>query len=257
MTGAGGGGAAGADGRRGARTGPGGTTSAAGGGSADGISGSRFAGESAADSSGASTAGGAGAGGGRSAGATGGAGRSGDAIAGANDQSAGGSGVGADDATVVGMVEAPGGRVRLEEEVTPQTLGGMLPLTVGIDEEGQFDFDKAVLRPDVRTVLDELAGRLEDADWDRLDIVGYTDRIGTDNYNQHLSEQRAWAVARYLVDQGVPLQKLKVEGRGERNSLLTQGECKDLGREEMIACLQKDRRVEIEASIRKSHAKLQ
>jgi OOP family OmpA-OmpF porin len=158
---------------------------------------------------------------------------------------------------VVGMVEAPGGKVRIEEEVSPQTLGGMLPLSVGVDEAGQFDFDKAVLRPEVKSVLDELATRLTDAEWDRLDIIGFTDRIGTDDYNQHLSEQRAWAVARYLVDKGVPLQKLKVEGRGERDSVLQQGECKDLGRDELIGCLQRDRRVEIEASIRKSHANLQ
>jgi OOP family OmpA-OmpF porin len=155
------------------------------------------------------------------------------------------------------MVEAPGESVRVDEEVTPQTLGGMLPLTVGIDEEGQFDFDQAVLRPEVRTILDELAGALRDAEWDRLDIVGYTDRIGTDAYNQHLSEQRAWAVARYLVDQGVPLSKLKVQGRGERDSQLQAGECRDLAREDLIACLQRDRRVEIEASIRRSHARVQ
>ena len=141
--------------------------------------------------------------------------------------------------------------------MTAQTLGGMLPLTVGVDEEGQFDFDKAVLRPDVKSVLDALADKLKDAEWDRLDITGYTDRIGTDAYNQHLSEQRAWAVARYLVDKGVPLGKLKVVGRGERDSLLKAGECKDLAREELIVCLQKDRRVEIEASIRKSTAKVQ
>jgi outer membrane protein OmpA-like peptidoglycan-associated protein len=226
--------------------------SGAGNFSADGTSGS-----DGDTSAGASAGNGTGTGGNRSAGSTGGAGRSGDAIAGVNNQGAGGSGVGADDATVVGMVEAPGGRVRLDEEVTPQTLGGMLPMTVGVDEEGQFDFDKAVLRPEVKAVLDELITRLKDADWDRLDIVGYTDRIGTDAYNQHLSEQRAWAVARYMVDQGVSLQKLKVEGRGERNSQLVEGECRDLGREELIACLQKDRRVEIEASIRRSHPRLQ
>jgi OOP family OmpA-OmpF porin len=158
---------------------------------------------------------------------------------------------------VVGMVDAPGSRVRIEEDVTPQTLGGMLPLAVGVDEEGQFDFDQAVLRPEVKSVLDELAGRLRDAEWDRLDIIGYTDRIGTDDYNQQLSERRAWAVARYLLAQGVPVSKMKVAGRGERNSQVNQGECHDLERSELIACLQQDRRVEIEASIRKTEAKIQ
>lgn len=155
------------------------------------------------------------------------------------------------------MIEAPGKSVRVDEEVSAQTLGGMLPLSVGVDEEGQFDFDQAVVRDDVRTVLDELALRLHEAEWDRLDIIGYTDRLGTPEYNQQLSERRAWAVARYLVDQGIPLSKLRVEGRGERNSVVAEGECENMGHSELIACLQKDRRVELEATIRRTQARIE
>jgi len=158
---------------------------------------------------------------------------------------------------IVGMVDAPGGRARVDEDVTPQTLGGMLPMVVGVDEQGQFDFDQAVLRPDVKVVLDELAVKLQGAEYDRLDVIGYSDRIGTDEYNLQLSERRAWAVARYLMQQGVPLVKIRVEGRGERESSLALTECADLAREETIACLQRDRRVQIEASIRKSHVKIE
>jgi outer membrane protein OmpA-like peptidoglycan-associated protein len=245
------GGTAGAAGSAASRAGPGGTTGRAGDG-ADGMGASSLYGdEEGAGSDG--RAGGSRTGGSTASGPNAGAGVSGSSTAGTS----GAAGSGADDATAVGMVEAPGGSVRIEEEVTPQTLGGMLPMTVGVDEEGQFDFDQAVLRAEVKAVLDELTGRLRDAEWDRLDIVGYTDRIGTDDYNQHLSEQRAWAVARYLVDQGIPLNKLKVQGRGERDTVLQAGECKDLARDDLIACLQRDRRVEIEASIRRSHANLQ
>ena len=158
---------------------------------------------------------------------------------------------------IVGMVDAPGGRARVDEDVTPQTLGGMLPMVVGVDEQGQFDFDKALLRPDVKAVLDELASKLKDAEYDRLDIIGYTDRIGTHEYNQQLSERRAWAVARYLMQEGVPLVKIRVEGRGERESTLAITECADLPREDTIACLQRDRRVQIEASIRKTRVKIE
>jgi outer membrane protein OmpA-like peptidoglycan-associated protein len=164
---------------------------------------------------------------------------------------------GDDDAMIVGMVDAPGGRAQIDEDVTPQTLGGMLPLVVGVDEQGQFDFDQAVLRPETRSVLDDLVSKLQDAEYDRLDIIGYTDRIGTDEYNQQLSERRAWAVGRYLMQQGVPLAKIRVQGRGERESLLSMGECSDLPRAELIACFQRDRRVQIEASIRKSHVKIE
>jgi OOP family OmpA-OmpF porin len=155
------------------------------------------------------------------------------------------------------MIDAPGTSVRVEEEVTAQTLGGMLPLSVGVDEEGQFDFDKAVVREDVKSVLDELAMRLHEAEWDRLDVIGYADRLGTPEYNQELSERRAWAVARYLVEQGIPLNKLKVEGRGERNSVVAEGECENMSHSDLIICLQKDRRVELEASIRRTQAKIQ
>jgi outer membrane protein OmpA-like peptidoglycan-associated protein len=64
-------------------------------------------------------------------------------------------------------------------------------------------------------------------------------------------------VARYLMAQGIPVNKMRVEGRGERSSQVAQGECHDLERAELIACLQQDRRVEIEASIRKTEAKIQ
>jgi outer membrane protein OmpA-like peptidoglycan-associated protein len=250
------GGAAGADG---AMAGGGGGGDGADGSGRDGANGS---GRDGADGSGRDGSGGSEVAGGdygsdgTSAGGTGAAGRrSSGAGGGASDAAAG---AGSDEeAMVVGMVDAPGSRVRIEEDVTPQTLGGMLPLAVGVDEEGQFDFDQAVLRPEVKSVLDELAGRLRDAEWDRLDIIGYTDRIGTDDYNQQLSERRAWAVARYLLAQGVPVSKMKVAGRGERNSQVNQGECHDLERSELIACLQQDRRVEIEASIRKTEAKIQ
>ena len=79
---------------------------------------------------------------------------------------------GEDDPMIVGMVDAPGGQARVDEEVTPQTLGGMLPMVVGVDEQGQFDFDQAVLRAEVKVVLDGLAVQLQDAEYDRLDIIG-------------------------------------------------------------------------------------
>jgi OOP family OmpA-OmpF porin len=151
------------------------------------------------------------------------------------------------------MVDAPGKKATSTEIVIPQTLGGMLPLTLGVEGEGEFDFDRAVLRDQVKGVLDELTAKLKEAEYDRLEIVGHTDRIGTEQYNQYLSERRAWAVARYLVKQGVPVTKLSVLGRGMHEPVSTPNECSsNLTREQMISCLQKDRRVVISASIRKA-----
>ena len=152
---------------------------------------------------------------------------------------------------IVGLVETPGKKATPTETVIPQTLGGMLPLTLGVEGEGEFDFDKAVLREQVRVVLDELAGKLKSAEYDRLEIVGHTDRIGTEVYNQYLSERRAWAVARYLIKQGVPVTKVAVEGRGMHEPVTAANACAGLTREATIACLQDDRRVVISASIRR------
>ena len=152
---------------------------------------------------------------------------------------------------IIGMVETPGKKATPTETVIPQTLGGMLPLTLGLEGEGEFDFDKAVLREQVRVVLDELAAKLKSAEYDRLEIVGHTDRIGTDDYNQYLSERRAWAVARYLIQKGVPATKLAVEGRSMHEPVTAANACAGLTREATIACLQDDRRVVISASIRR------
>jgi outer membrane protein OmpA-like peptidoglycan-associated protein len=171
----------------------------------------------------------------------------GDANAGAGDAAAA-----AEQHDIVGMVEAPGEKASSQEMVMPQTLGGMLPLTIGVDGEGEFDFDRAVLRDDVKTLLDQLARKLQEAEFDTLEIVGHTDRIGTEEYNQYLSERRAWAVARYLVKQGVPVTKLRVVGKGMYQPLTDTDECVGLDRQQLIACVQKDRRVEISASIRRT-----
>ncbi len=154
----------------------------------------------------------------------------------------------------IAAIDVPSGNVKVDEEYRPQTLGGVLPLVLGVNEEGRFDFDQYSLRPDVKRILDELAGKLKTAEYDRLDIVGYTDRIGSTDYNRRLSELRAYAVAQYLMGRGVPENKIRYEGRGEKSPLTPSGECQGLAREELITCLQKDRRVEIEASIHRKHA---
>jgi outer membrane protein OmpA-like peptidoglycan-associated protein len=157
----------------------------------------------------------------------------------------------------VGLVDVPGKKATVKEDRIPQTLGGMLPMTLGVDGDGEFDFDKAVVRPEVKGLLDKLAAKLKDSEYDTLDIVGHADRLGTEEYNQSLSERRAWAVARYLIAQGVPLQKIRVEGHGVSEPLTKPEECAGLSKTDAIACLQKDRRVEIAASIRNTEVKVQ
>jgi outer membrane protein OmpA-like peptidoglycan-associated protein len=167
----------------------------------------------------------------------------------------GAGGTGVDDIDQrVASIDVPGGHVNVDEDFRPQTLGGMLPLILGVNEEGAFDFDQYALRPEVKASLDALAAELKTADYDRLDVLGYTDRLGTVDYNKRLSELRAYAVAQYLIQKGVPDNKIRYEGRGESDPRTQSDECRGQARSELITCLQKDRRVEIEASIRRKHA---
>lgn len=242
-------GAASGDGRPGTRA-RGGASSTSGGGAAAGGGDAQGAAEGADLSQGDATAaiegGVAGATGQRRGGA---AGTSGVSAGAGGDTAAAMEGDGR-----VAAIDVPSGKVKVDEEYRPQTLGGALPLVLGVNEEGRFDFDQYALRPEVQHILDDLAGKLKTAEYDRLDIVGYTDRIGTTDYNRRLSELRAYAVAQYLMGKGVPQNKIHYEGRGEKNPLTPSVDCQGLAREELITCLQKDRRVEIEASIHRKHA---
>jgi len=80
-----------------------------------------------------------------------------------------------------------------------------------------FAFDSSKIDNRDKDKLDTIATRLkEEASTTTLDISGHTDSVGTDAYNQKLSDRRAHAVANYLVDAGVPASSIKsVEGYGE------------------------------------------
>ncbi|HDX8378972.1 TPA: porin OmpAI [Aeromonas salmonicida] len=79
-------------------------------------------------------------------------------------------------------------------------------------------------------------------------VVGYTDRIGSDAYNQKLSEARARTVANFLVSKGMAASKVAVEGRGEANPV-TGNKCDGVkAKAQLISCLAPDRRVEIRVS---------
>ena len=76
--------------------------------------------------------------------------------------------------------------------------------------------------------------------------VGHADRFGSDSYNQSLSERRAAAVKAYLLGKGIDANRIKTEGRGETQPVTKPGECAGAKSAKVIACLQPDRRVNIE-----------
>lgn len=115
-----------------------------------------------------------------------------------------------------------------------------------LDADTLFDFDKAVLRPAGRDALDTFVGKLKDISPDTIMTIGYADRIGSERYNQHLSEERAVAVKTYMVSKGVDSARIYTEGKGEMQPVTKAGECAGPKSAKVIACLQPDRRVEIE-----------
>ena len=88
-------------------------------------------------------------------------------------------------------------------------------LKLTLDSEVSFDFGKANIKPTFRPSLDKLGNLLMKYDRTVVHVVGHTDSIGSEGYNQGLSERRASSVGDYLASLGVPLQRLRTEGRGE------------------------------------------
>lgn len=88
-------------------------------------------------------------------------------------------------------------------------------LRVSVSSEASFGFDRAELRPEFKPTLNKVAGVLRDDPNVRISIIGFTDSIGTEEYNQRLSMRRAQATADYLVSQGVSQSQILVRGLGE------------------------------------------
>jgi OOP family OmpA-OmpF porin len=79
-----------------------------------------------------------------------------------------------------------------------------------------FDFDKSVIKPDGKAKLDDLVNKLRSINLEVVIAIGHADWIGTDAYNQKLSERRAEAVKAYFVSKGVETNRVYTEGKGEK-----------------------------------------
>ncbi|HSI43369.1 MAG TPA: OmpA family protein [Methylotenera sp.] len=117
--------------------------------------------------------------------------------------------------------------------------------TVTIEAEKLFGFDKSKLQAGSKPILDEAAAKIKANPAVGLVLVtGHTDRIGSDAYNQKLSERRANEVKAYLVSQGVDASRLQAVGKGESEPVVT---CDGAKSKKVIQCLQPNRRVVISA----------
>ncbi len=134
---------------------------------------------------------------------------------------------------------------------TNSVVGSTQFLTLSAEAEPLFSFDKASLRSDQQTKLDELVEGLSGTTVESISIVGHADKIGKTAYNQNLSERRAAAVKAYLVKKGIPSRKIQVEGRGESEPV-TGDTCSNTRGKALISCLQPDRRVEVKVEATKT-----
>jgi OOP family OmpA-OmpF porin len=86
-----------------------------------------------------------------------------------------------------------------------------------------FDFDKSDIKPEFEGVLDAGVEALNENPDTTVQVAGYTDSVGTDEYNQGLSERRANAVRDYFVSKGIDASRLTAVGFGETNPVADNG----------------------------------
>lgn len=124
------------------------------------------------------------------------------------------------------------------------------PRRVSFNAESLFGFDQTTLQPEGREALDAFVRQLEGTTFERITVEGHTDRLGTPAYNQTLSQARADAVKAYLVTSGkVDPMKITAVGKGEANPVTRPEDCRGAeATAALVACLQPDRRVEIDVA---------
>jgi outer membrane protein OmpA-like peptidoglycan-associated protein len=164
----------------------------------------------------------------------------------------------------LGPIEQGGETLSFAEEQTPRRDSGVSeprqfadepvaqaqppkPVSVSFEAEADplFNFDRANIRSDQRDKLDDLVSQLNGASYGDISVTGHADRIGTEQYNQKLSERRANAVKAYLVRKGVPASRISVNAMGESQPATTDEDCRGQRGRALIACYEPDRRVEV------------
>ncbi len=122
------------------------------------------------------------------------------------------------------------------------------PVKITLAASALFDFDKSELKAAGKQELDKLARDIKSVRYELIIVTGHTDRIGKHAYNLALSERRADAVKKYLVNAGIPGANITAKGVNSDKPVTTQQQCQGRVSTALKACLQPDRRVEVEVS---------
>lgn len=138
--------------------------------------------------------------------------------------------------------------------VAPEPVQEALPVvpacnerfqTVEVSAEKLFGFDKSTLREDGRAELDAAIQKIKsNPALTMVMVTGHTDRIGSEAYNQKLSQERADRVKQYMVQNGVNESRLQAVGKGESEPVVA---CDGKRGKAAIECLAPNRRVVISA----------
>jgi OOP family OmpA-OmpF porin len=113
-----------------------------------------------------------------------------------------------------------------------------------------FDFNKSTLNAKEKAKLDQVSKIIKGSKAvENVSIVGFADEIGKPAYNKALSTKRAQTVKSYLATKGLKTKNIVVKGKGEDSSITSCADVTD--KKEKIACLAKDRRVEIMLNLKK------
>ena len=137
-------------------------------------------------------------------------------------------------------------------EPAPEPVAACVPQTetITVEAEKLFGFDKANINEEGKAALDEAAAKIKaNPVINAVIVTGHTDRIGTDAYNQKLSERRAAQVKEYLTAQGVDQSIIQTIGKGESEPVV---QC--VGNKKtksLVSCLNPNRRVTIQAEGKK------
>jgi OmpA-OmpF porin, OOP family len=112
-----------------------------------------------------------------------------------------------------------------------------------------FGYNSSEVVAEETKILDGSIAEIKGMVYERLDVVGHADRIGSESYNDELSRERAEAVRDYLVSKSLDAGRIRISAMGETTPVTGEA-CKNLmpesrDNQKLVECLARDRRVEI------------